>query len=60
VAKKDPEKCDLLHKRAEQSALNPGHDSESNQPLDDIRVDYALIASSLAAGVFALIYLVLF
>jgi hypothetical protein len=31
----------------------------SFQPSDDIRVDYALIASSLAAGVFALIYLVL-
>jgi hypothetical protein len=31
----------------------------SFQPSDDIRVDYVLIASSLAAGVFALIYLVL-
>jgi hypothetical protein len=31
----------------------------SLQPSDDIRVDYALIASSLAAGVFALIYLLL-
>jgi len=31
----------------------------SFQPSDDIRVDYALIASSLAAGIFALIYLVL-
>jgi hypothetical protein len=31
----------------------------SFQPSDDFRVDYALIASSLAAGIFALIYLVL-
>jgi hypothetical protein len=31
----------------------------SFQPSDDIRVDYALIASSLAAAVFALIYLIL-
>ena len=31
----------------------------SFQPSDDIRVDYALIASSLAAGLFALIYLIL-
>jgi hypothetical protein len=31
----------------------------SLQPSDDIRVDYALIASSLAAAIFALIYLVL-
>ena len=30
------------------------------QPSDDIRVDYAQIASSLAAGLFALIYLILF
>jgi hypothetical protein len=32
----------------------------SFQPSDDIRVDYALIASSAAAGFFALIYLILF
>jgi hypothetical protein len=32
----------------------------SLQPSDDIRVDYALIASSVAAGFFALIYLILF
>jgi hypothetical protein len=31
----------------------------SFQPSDDIRVDYALIASSVAAGFFALIYLIL-
>jgi hypothetical protein len=31
----------------------------SFQPSDDIRVDYALIASSVAAGLFALIYLIL-
>jgi hypothetical protein len=31
----------------------------SFRPSDDIRVDYALIASSLAAGIFALIYLFL-
>ena len=29
------------------------------QPSDDIRVDYALIATSVAAGLFALIYLIL-
>ena len=28
-------------------------------PSDDIRVDYALIANSVAAGFFALIYLIL-
>jgi hypothetical protein len=32
----------------------------SFQPPDDIRVDYALIASSAAAGFFALIFLILF
>jgi hypothetical protein len=32
----------------------------SFQPSDDIRVDYALIASSVAGGLFALIYLLLF
>ena len=31
----------------------------SFHPSDDIRIDYALIASSLAAAIFALIYLVL-
>jgi hypothetical protein len=31
----------------------------SFQPSDDIRVDYALIASSVAGGLFALIYLLL-
>jgi hypothetical protein len=34
----------------------------SHSPLhraDDLRVDYALIASSVAAGLFALIYLIL-
>lgn len=31
----------------------------SLQPSDDIRVDYALIASSVAAGLLALIYLIL-
>jgi hypothetical protein len=31
----------------------------SFQPSDDLRVDYALIASSLAAGLFALIYLIM-
>jgi hypothetical protein len=31
----------------------------SFQPTDDIRVDYALIAGSVAAGLFALIYLIL-
>jgi hypothetical protein len=31
----------------------------SFQPSDDLRVDYALIASSLAAGLFALVYLIL-
>jgi hypothetical protein len=29
------------------------------QPSDDLRVDYALIASSVATGFFALIYLLL-
>jgi hypothetical protein len=31
----------------------------SFQPSDDFRVDYALIATSVAAGFFALIYLIL-
>ena len=31
----------------------------SFQPSDDIRIDYALIASSVAGGLFALIYLIL-
>jgi hypothetical protein len=61
--KKTPDKCDLLHKQSERSALHPGMirkaTQPSFQPSDDIRVDYALIASSLAAGVFALIYLIL-
>jgi hypothetical protein len=30
----------------------------SFQPSDDIRVDYALIAASVAAGLIALIYLI--
>jgi hypothetical protein len=33
--------------------------SQPLQPSDDIRVDYVLIASSLAAGLFALTYLLL-
>jgi len=31
----------------------------SFQPSDDIRVDYVLIACSMAAGLFALFYLIL-
>ena len=39
--------------------MTPKASQPSFQPPDDIRVDYALIASSLAAGLFALIYLIL-
>jgi hypothetical protein len=39
-----------MNRKASQPAFHPS---------DDIRVDYALIASSLAAGLFALIYLIL-
>jgi hypothetical protein len=41
-------------------AMTPKASQPSLQPSDDLRVDYALIASSLAAGLFALIYLILF
>jgi hypothetical protein len=33
--------------------------SSFQQPSDDIRVDYALIAASVTAGLIALIYLIL-
>ena len=39
--------------------MTPKASQPSFQPSDDIRVDYALIACSLAAGLFALIYLIL-
>jgi hypothetical protein len=39
--------------------MTPKASQSSFQPSDDIRVDYALIATSLAAGLFALIYLIL-
>jgi hypothetical protein len=37
----------------------PKASQPSLQPSDDVRVDYALIAASLAGGLFALIYLIL-
>jgi hypothetical protein len=39
--------------------MTPKASQSSFQPPDDIRVDYALIVSSLAAGLFALVYLIL-
>jgi hypothetical protein len=39
--------------------MSPKASQPSFQPSDDLRVDYALIAASLAAGLFALIYLIL-
>jgi hypothetical protein len=39
--------------------MNRKASQPSFQPTDDIRVDYILIGSSVAAGVFALIYLIL-
>jgi hypothetical protein len=39
--------------------MNPKASHPSFHPTDDLRVDYALIASSLAAGLFALVYLIL-
>ena len=39
--------------------MTPKPSQPSFQPSDDLRVDYALIASSVAGGLFALIYLLL-
>ena len=39
--------------------MTPKASQSSFQSSDDLRVDYALIASSVAAGLFALIYLIL-